>query len=171
MEPRRRPMGRPEGHTAVPNRPWAGTGTLLDPDDPAWHAIDRLCRLHGTLVAELGQSWSGRLTRLERWAAQGAQTECEASRISGAIRWSNDEAWLDDDTIIHLLTEPECRLIENDNLGGAIEAIERRYSTPLRRAALALDDPIRTLLRLLEARNRKNGRHAAKVPDTLPVRK
>lgn len=152
---------RYDGGTPLVRIPWLHLGSRLDPDEPEYGAIDVLCRTRGVLVAELAQPWSGRLAELDALTPCSTDPAGSAAKITAAVRWTTDTAWIDDETWIHLLTEPERDEIVAASLGPVIERIERYYAEPGRAAGLAPDDPVRDLLARGRARARGKGQRIA----------
>ena len=136
-------------NTPLGRIPLIGLGTPLTQDDPLYHPIDKLCRTQGRLIAELGQPWYGRLSPLKHddWHAHDPRTA--TARIVSAVRWSTDNAWLDDDTVIHLLTAPERDQIQRSVLSIALQAVEQYYREPGRLTGFGEQHPIRHLLHVL----------------------
>ena len=156
---------REDGGSPLVRVPWLHLGTRLDPQEPGFHAIDKLCRVNGLLIAELGQPWSGLLVNLDALRTTEVEASGRKSRIVAAVRWTTDTAWIDDETWIHLLTEPERDEIVARSLAPIVERIERYYRSPARTSTLERDNPVRDLLSLGRARRRRGG------PPVSPKRK
>ena len=137
-------------NTPLARIPLIHLGTPLTQDDPLYHPIDKLCQTEGRLIAELAQPWYGRLTPLKPNDVQAQNPRTATARIVAAIRWSTDNAWLDDDTVIHLLTAPERDQIQRKALSIALEAVEHYYREPGRMNGFSDHHPVRHLLKLLD---------------------